>query len=162
MNQNDLINICSSSNVQNSFSENLKDMNEPNIFLIFYKSLKSDEVNWAMGKSCDIVGCTGDDSLSRAISMSKFPIYFIRDIKTGFADKFKCYLMNNGIGQLLPLMFEFISIFGNKKINYNDNYYKNENVNNELDKFRNIIVKDIKENHNLGKVIQFKVDQMMS
>ena len=77
------------------------------IQIIFYKLLTNQDIIWAIDKSNNIVGCTGDDSFSKAISLGKFPFYYARSHKLSFRNNFCEFLSNCGLGLADEILTKF-------------------------------------------------------
>lgn len=79
-----------------------------NISIIFYDSLPNPDFVWAIEKSQDFVGCTGDDSFSKVISMGKVPFYYAMKHKVDFKRNFIEFMKGLGFGQLKEIFDKFV------------------------------------------------------
>ena len=78
------------------------------ISILFYDSLPNPEFVWAIDKSEDFVGCTGDDSFSKVISMGKVPFYYAVGHKVPFKSCFNRFLKNQKFEAIYEIFDKFI------------------------------------------------------
>ena len=94
----------------------------PKISIIFYESLPNSVFLWAINRSEDVIGCTGDDSFSRVISMGKIPMYHA----LGHKKELKASFVNFMAKQNLPQLTRIISNFPDQDNALNEEFrYKN-------------------------------------
>ena len=95
----------------------LKDLDlQSNIKIVFYDSLPNPQFIWAIEKSQDFVGCTGDDSFSRVVSMGKIPMYFSPKHKIAFKRAFDLFLENEVLWNFMRFILNLSLI----KASYHD------------------------------------------
>ena len=78
------------------------------ISILFYDYLPNLEFIWAIHKSQDFVGCTGDDSFSKVISMGKVPLYYANGHKIALKNSFIGFLTNAGFKEITKIFQTFI------------------------------------------------------
>ena len=78
------------------------------ISIMFYDSLPNPEFVWAIQNSEDFVGCTGDDSFSKVISMGKVPFYFALGHKIDFKTSFDSFLKEHQLDEFHKIHSKFV------------------------------------------------------
>ena len=125
------------------------------ISIIFYDSIPTSEFIWAIDKSQDFVGCTGDDSFSRVISTGKLPLYFSPRHKSGFKCSFDKYLYESNLKIIHNILAHFVNEINfefSDDIQTLDNIMENiqiDELKKEIVLFKEKIVKDLKSNFSI-------------
>lgn len=83
-----------------------------NISVFFYNFISNPTFLWAIKMSADFVGCTGDDSFSKVLSMGKVPLYYALDHKIELKISFVSFVKACGLENLYQIFDNFIDVEG--------------------------------------------------
>lgn len=94
--------------MKNDYLDLLSVKKPENISIVFYDNLPNPIVSWATERSEEFVGCTGDDSFSRVLSMGKVPVYHALGHKIGLKNSVVNGIENQGHETLAKIFRNFI------------------------------------------------------
>ena len=120
--------------------------------VLFYDFLPNPIFLWAIKKSEEFVGCSGDDSFARVLSMGKVPLYHALTHKMDFSNAFVKFIGSQGLNSLRTIFDNFIHM---RSANMEKRYYdKLKSINlaelqKEIEKFKTETVPKIKSEYSL-------------